>query len=999
MRSAGGTELGIVAVLGDYVRKLLGLDAYRASGEEVSRFIEEMRLYEREVSRFQFHISDDTITYVLNHLPVEVTGVRTDPVEVTSFRDVSGIETNAIRGGALRVVNDGIAGRAPKVWKTIKDLNLTGWDWLSSIIKEKSEEEEAESTYLYDIIAGRPVFSFPSSSKHGTPFRLRYGRARNTGLTSVGIHPATMIALDEFIAVGTQLRLEMPGKGGVANAVDTIEPPIVKLEDGSVVRLESVEQAVRLRKKVEKILFLGDLLVSFSEFYENEKPLVPSGFVEEWWVLELGQVIKENCGNSVEAAAKTLGVPLERLNLFLHEYLRVKPSAEEALRLSSNLGIPLHPRYSYFWRNITLNDFTEFRKRVLKSDIEAEKGPPRNINIRFDVKIKSILEKLLLPHKVIDERIVIEEDAAPLISCLGIERSEFDLRPDESIFQAISRLAGFEVRDKMRSFIGARMGRPEKAKERKMRPPVHVLFPTGLSGGAQRNIVEAAEKTVEVEIVNRKCSGCGSPLVEPTCPNCGSKAELQLTCPRCGRALDARTCPHCQLEGRFFGRRMINLKDYLDRACNALHVNPPSLLKGVKGLTNDKKLPEPLEKGLLRARHNITVFKDGTARYDATNATLTHFKPVEIQVAVEKLVQLGYKVDGQNDTLTKPDQVCELKVQDIIIPEKCADYLVHVSQFVDHMLENFYKLPKFYNVKDRKDLVGHLVVGLSPHTSAGVLGRIIGFSKLNVCYSHPLWVSAKRRDCDGDEDAVMLALETLLDFSREYLPSQIGGVMDAPLLLTPFIDPLAVDDQVWSFDLCNSYPLEFYHKTLESVPPKHVLNLLDVLYKRLGKPKQYEGYGFIHDVVDINLGVRENAYKKLGTMMDKLRSQMFLMEKIEGVDTRDVAKRVLAVHFMRDIAGNLRVFASQSFRCKRCNHRYRRMPLRGRCSRCGGQVSLTVYKGSVEKYLDAARWLAETYNVDEYHKQRIELVSDEIASLFPDNEVSKRKEADLTEFM
>jgi DNA polymerase II large subunit len=225
-------------------------------------------------------------------------------------------------------------------------------------------------------------------------------------------------------------------------------------------------------------------------------------------------------------------------------------------------------------------------------------------------------------------------------------------------------------------------------------------------------------------------------------------------------------------------------------------------------------------------------------------------------------------------------------------------------------------------------------------------------------------------------------------------------MMDAPLLLTPIVNPHEVDDQVWSFDLCNGYPLEFYHKTLEGVPPKHVLNLLDVVYTRLGKPEQYEGYGFIHDVADINLGVRENMYKKLETMMDKLQSQMFLMEKIDGVDVRNVARRVLGVHFMRDIAGNLRVFASQSFRCKRCNHHYRRIPLRGRCERCGGQISLTVYKGSVEKYLDVARWLTETYNLEEYHKQRIELISDDIASTFPENGTGKqRKEADLTEFM
>jgi len=41
-------------------------------------------------------------------------------------------------------------------------------------------------------------------------------------------------------------------------------------------------------------------------------------------------------------------------------------------------------------------------------------------------------------------------------------------------------------------------------------------------------------------------------------------------------------------------------------------------------------------------------------------------------------------------------------------------------------------------------------------------------------YAHPLWHAAKRRNCDGDEDAIMLALDPLLNFSKTYLPQQSG---------------------------------------------------------------------------------------------------------------------------------------------------------------------------------------------------------------------------------
>ncbi|RLI34471.1 DNA polymerase II large subunit, partial [Candidatus Bathyarchaeota archaeon] len=399
-------------------------------------------------------------------------------------------------------------------------------------------------------------------------------------------------------------------------------------------------------------------------------------------------------------------------------------------------------------------------------------------------------------------------------------------------------------------------------------------------------------------------------------------------------------------------------------------------------------------------RFDLTVFKDGTVRFDATNAPLTHFKPAEIGVPVERLRQLGYTVDREGKPLESPEQICELKVQDIVVSERCAEFLVRVAGFLDELLERLYGLPRYYNVKSKEDLVGHLVVGLSPHTLCGVLGRIIGFTKHNVCYSHPLWISAKRRDCDGDEDSVMLLLDVLLNFSREYLPAQVGGIMDSPMLLLPIVNPQEVDDQVWSLDLANRYPLEFYLRSLEEPPPKHVAPLIDMVQHRLGRPEQYEGYGYSHEVSNINLGVRENTYKRLKTMMEKLRSQMRLMQQIEGVDVKEVAKKVLSVHLMRDIVGNLKVFASQSFRCKRCNARFRRMPLKGRCLRCGGELTLTVYRGTVEKYLEVARWLAEAYGIEDYYQQRIALVKSEIESVFASEKAEgEARKVRLTDFL
>ncbi len=55
IRSAGGTDQALTLVVGDYVRRELGLDTYKPTEEEVSRFVEELRLYERSGGRFQYH--------------------------------------------------------------------------------------------------------------------------------------------------------------------------------------------------------------------------------------------------------------------------------------------------------------------------------------------------------------------------------------------------------------------------------------------------------------------------------------------------------------------------------------------------------------------------------------------------------------------------------------------------------------------------------------------------------------------------------------------------------------------------------------------------------------------------------------------------------------------------------------------------------------------------------------------------------------------------------
>ena len=992
IRSAGGTDQALTLVVGDFVRSRLGLDRYKPTEEEVSRFVEELRLYERSVGRFQYHIPDDELKKALNLIPVECTGTESDPVEVSSYRNLPRVETNRVRGGALRVVNDGIVGRAQKVYVIVDKIGFQGWDWLREF-KKKSEKKSGG--FMDDVIAGRPIFAFPS--RRGG-FRLRYGRSRNTGLSAVGVNPATMLVLESFLAAGTQMRLELPGKGCVTLPVDSVEPPVVLLKDNSVVRV-TLQNFGEVKGKIQKILFLGDILISFGDFLYSNKTLPPSGYVEEWWAKDLQMIVKQKFTSDYAKVAITAQVPEESLRRFLADPFFNKPTVKEAILLSLNLDVPLHPSYLFFWSSLSGAQEVELLRRwLLACEVFSDDNVVCKISGDPGEEVIKFLRRILAPHKIVDNKIVIYgQDAAALAFCLGYGNNKtVDVNQTVNALDFLSILCGVKIKDKAPTYVGGRMGRPEKAKKRDMRPPVHVLFPVSLAGGTHRDLLEAAKKgPVFVEMVKRKCPECKNYTARVKCSNCGCETVPEKSCPRCGKALKENYCPTCHTDAIQYQRQPVNFKEAVEDACKQLNYQAPKMLRGVKGLTNLDKTPEIIQKGILRAKYDLSVYKDGTIRFDATNAPLTHFTPAEIGVSIKKIRELGYLYDNHGVELTDPNQVCELKIQDIVIPCQAGDYFVQIAAFIDDLLLRVYKLPAYYKVKKPEDLVGHLVFGLAPHTCACILGRIVGYTDRNVIYAHPIWHSAKRRDCDGDEDAIMLGLDTLLNFSRIYLPAQIGGIMDAPILLIPFVNTKEVQRQAHDFDVDATYPLELYQKSWDKGEARTVSSIMDVISHRLGTEAQFEGFQYTTPVTNINLGNANSSYKEFKSMADKLNMQLELGSRIDAVDVKRVALKVLTTHLIRDIAGNLRAFSTQSFRCKSCNKKFRRLPLKGKCSFCGGKLTLTVYQGNIEKYLVAAQQLVDKYGLPTYYTQRMVLIKEEIASMF-DNK--KPKQATLFDF-
>ncbi len=139
------------------------------------------------------------------------------------------------------------------------------------------------------------------------------------------------------------------------------------------------------------------------------------------------------------------------------------------------------------------------------------------------------------------------------------------------------------------------------------------------------------------------------------------------------------------------------------------------------------------------------------------------------------------------------------------------------------------------------------------------------------------------------------------------------------------------------------------------------------------------------------MGPKISRYLSLGEMREKVSRQLDLAGRIRAVDRVDVAKKVIESHFLPDLAGNLKAFSKQAIRCVACNSKYRRVPLSGSCRKCGGKLVLTVSKGSIEKYLKLTKEMVDEFGLDNYIRQRIEILERSIDSVFqeePDGQIS-----------
>ena len=1111
IRAAGGTAQALGVLIGDILRRELGIGRYYPTVPEVERVKEEFGLYRMNL---QYKPPPEETEVIVNACPVMINGEETERMECAGYKEVrnvvneNGSYRTRVRGGVMLVIGEGLCLKAPKIQTHTERLQVPGWEFISQFADKgklsgaddavaKSRVIAKQDRYMGDVIEGRPIFGEPSEPGG---FRLRYGRSRATGLAAAGLNPITMEAMGGFLSVGTQMKIEGPGKACAVTPCIDIEGPTVLLEDGSFVRTNTMEELRECEGRVTSIWDSGEILVGFGEFLENNKGLVPASYSKDWWASDVAEALDNH--DKVEGFAALLGVDRRKLPPGLPFNGAIKRGGEDPVErvwrhrdwfsflrdteltwvqtceISESLGAAIPPPWNLWWSDLPIQFLPALIDSLMGIDANTDgsltlKGVvggwpfdlsedglgldspllgqwPRWTAVREHGVVKSALMTLGVEHRHDGSDIVIPTNWEGLVEGLGLElvedriRQRVDASPhiDEilrSTRTALTRVHGEEMKgegtiedwhsrgtlddyeverslmlvrkvsglrweDAVPCRIGARMGRPEKSGVREMKPLVHCIYPIGESGGPQRLLSQASSRgPIRVEMGPRICSRCGRESPHLIChirPDADQAIECGgRTSPRRARRPNAR---------RRGERTTVSLSAILEVKRRSLGLEQiPGKIKAVKGLISTDQTPEPIEKGILRAKHGVSVFRDGTSRYDMSDVPVTHFRPCEIGTPWKELVKLGYTHDIHGNAVKSNEQMLELQPQDFIPSISAAGHLISTCAFVDDLLVRFYGMDAFYRVKSAQDIVGHIAIGLAPHTSGGVACRIIGWTGASAGYAHPLFHAAKRRNCDGDEDSIMMLLDGLLNFTREILPDGRGGRMDAPLVLTTRLNPSEIDKEALNVDCSWIYTREFYEATLSQPHSRDVREMVDLVEDRLGTIGDLRGYGWTHDSGPLDAGPKNSAYKTLVSMKDKLTSQLELGSLLRSVNVDGVAKQVIESHFLPDLRGNMMAFTRQKVRCVKCGESYRRMPLAGKCikessqghsgfsivggdesSMCGGNVVLTVSEGAVRKYIEVTQEVMDEYGVDDYTKHRVNWMTSSVDSLFTNDRVT-----------
>ena len=104
IRSAGTTATCVFVALSDYVRRKMGYAEYDPTENEVKRYLMEIRDFHERITNLQYLPSEEEIKFMIEHLPVQISGDASETVEVSNYKDLDRFQSNFLSNGIFLVI-------------------------------------------------------------------------------------------------------------------------------------------------------------------------------------------------------------------------------------------------------------------------------------------------------------------------------------------------------------------------------------------------------------------------------------------------------------------------------------------------------------------------------------------------------------------------------------------------------------------------------------------------------------------------------------------------------------------------------------------------------------------------------------------------------------------------------------------------------------------------------------------------------------------------------
>ena len=649
---------------------------------------------------------------------------------------------------------------------------INRWDTLFNQRKKYTFRiEYNQNAFLQTIKPFSPVFS----NLDNTGFRIIAGRARNTGFGTVGIN-RILGNLINFIAIGDQIKLNYPFKNYQVQFLDSLDGPYVQLYDKSCLRINSIQEYQKYSNSIGKILNLGDILIDHFDIPKSfNKALLGENHLT-WTELALSHLTKLTI-DQIDFLKSLLGITETNKNYptfleFLKDFLKSNNqliSAFITIELFKNFKIPIHPKWSPRWNNLSNKDWRVFRNwiknsRYWESTLNSQKI--HQIEGPIDQTALTVLKEGEITFIIENNKIIIQEFGS-ILYYIFLDKSHDinEIEPAGSIFSPIK----FLNNTKKIYFLNEENFR-----------------------------ISSSLNSTNIYYIDSTIENIHGFYPEPT-----------------------------NDEDRSFVQSRI---DYFKLDIDLKQIN---FFKDTNIEVNLNKKDELLDKTILRAKYQLPIFKDGLVHFSLINSPLTTFFPNEINLDLVQLKELGYFFDIRGNPIKTVDQEILLQAGDIIVSEAFIGDIIRVMSFINDELTLIYNVKPFYNLNnDEKPPIGINVIGINKNYSVGIYGRIIGFSSSPVCFASPIWHLSKGSYCDGEmTDSFILDLDCFLNLDLSQIISKIGMFRGIPIFtqIEPDdeISSLVIEKNIKESMFITDYPSFLKEKSYELLSREIITELLN----------------------------------------------------------------------------------------------------------------------------------------------------------------------------